>query len=86
MPEVRLRPKGQVTIPASIIEKAHLAEDVMLDVALVNGVITLTPQPKAKGSQREDIMAYAGIFHGAWGDTPKRVDETITKLRDEWER
>lgn len=86
MPEVRLRPKGQVTIPASIIEKAHLSEDVMLDVELVNGVITLTPHPQGKGRAREDIMAYAGIFRGAWGDTAKKVDETISKLRDEWER
>ena len=84
MPEVRLRTKGQVTIPANILEKAHLAEDAMLDVALVNGVITLTPQ--AKGTKREDIMAYAGIFQGAWGNTPEKVIETISHLRDAWER
>jgi bifunctional DNA-binding transcriptional regulator/antitoxin component of YhaV-PrlF toxin-antitoxin module len=86
MPEVRLRAKGQITIPASIIEKAQLAEDVRLEVELVNGVITLTPQPQSKGRAREDIMAYAGIFRGAWGDTPQVVDETISTLRDEWER
>ena len=56
----------------------------MLDVALVNGVITLTPQ--AKGTKREDIMAYAGIFQGAWGNTPEKVNETISHLRDAWER
>jgi bifunctional DNA-binding transcriptional regulator/antitoxin component of YhaV-PrlF toxin-antitoxin module len=84
MPEVRLRHKGQVTIPASILEKAHLANDAMLDVALINGVITLTPQIKHK--QREDIMAYAGIFQGAWGATPIETDATISDLRDEWER
>ena len=84
MPEARLRPKGQVTIPASIIEKAHLTEDVVLDVALVNGVITLTPQ--SKGTQRADIMSYAGTLQGAWGDTPEKVDETISQLRSEWER
>lgn len=86
MAEVRLRPKGQITIPASIIEKARLAEDVMLDVELVNGVITLTPLPQSKGRAREDIMAYAGVFRGAWGDTPRSVDETIIGLRNEWER
>lgn len=84
MPVVRLRTKGQVTIPANILEKAHLAEDAMLDVALINGVITLTPQ--AKGTKREDIMAYAGIFQGAWGNTPETVNETISHLRDAWER
>ena len=84
MPEVRLRPKGQVTIPASILEKAHLSNDVVLDVDLINGVITLTPQTKP--NQKEDIMAYAGVFRGAWGDTPNKVNKAITDLRDEWER
>jgi antitoxin component of MazEF toxin-antitoxin module len=84
MPEVRLRPKGQITIPASILEQAHLSNDVVLDVALINGVITLTPQTKP--NQREDIMAYAGIFKGAWGATTTKADETISDLRDEWER
>lgn len=86
MPEVRLRPKGQLTIPASIIEKAQLTKGVMLDVELVNGVITLTPQPKGKLRAREDIMACAGIFQGAWGNDPNKVDEALSKLRDEWER
>jgi bifunctional DNA-binding transcriptional regulator/antitoxin component of YhaV-PrlF toxin-antitoxin module len=86
MPEIRLRPKGQITIPASILEKAQLTEDAMLEVELVNGVITLTPQPRGKGQAREDIMAYAGIFRGAWGNQAQAVDDTIARLRDEWER
>jgi hypothetical protein len=31
-------------------------------------------------------MAYAGVFRGAWGDTPNKVNKAITDLRDEWER
>lgn len=58
----------------------------MLDVELVNGVITLTPLPHDKLRAREDIMAYAGIFQGAWGNAPEKVDEALSKLRDEWER
>ena len=84
MTEVRLRPKGQVTIPASIINEANLADDAVFDVDLVNGVITFTPK-RAK-SAREDILSFAGVFHGAWGKTPVAVDKAQRKLCDEWER
>jgi hypothetical protein len=56
----------------------------MLEVALINGVTTLTPQTKP--NQREDIMAFVGVFKGAWGNTPAKVDASISALRDEWER
>ena len=84
MTEARLRPKGQVTMPASIIEEAQLADDAVFEVGLVNGVITFTP--KRTKSAREDILAFAGVFHGAWGKTPAAVDKTLRDLRDEWER
>ncbi len=84
MPEVRLRPKGQVTIPASIIDEARLAEDAVFDVGFINGVITFTP--KRTKSTREDILSFAGVFQGAWGNTPAAVDKTLRKLRGEWER
>jgi bifunctional DNA-binding transcriptional regulator/antitoxin component of YhaV-PrlF toxin-antitoxin module len=84
VPEARLRPKGQITIPSSILEKANLAEDMTFEVALVNGVITLTPKPKA--SAREDLMSYAGMLEDAWGDTPQAVERAVKGLRDAWER
>lgn len=84
MPEVRLRPKGQVTIPSSILDEAHLVPDAVFDVGLVNGVITFTP--KRAMENREDILSFAGVFHGAWGNTPEAVANTLGHLRDEWER
>ena len=84
MPEAQLRPKRQITIPASIFDAAHLAEDAVFEVRLVNGVITFTP--KALKSERDDVMSYAGIFQGAWGDDATAVKDSITSLRDEWER
>ncbi len=84
MAEVRLRPKGQITIPASILAQAKLVEDARLEVSLVNGVITLTPKPKL--NQREDILGFAGIFKGAWGQSPEQVEDSLNQLRDEWER
>ena len=84
MSEVRLRPKGQVTIPSNIIEAARLPADAVFDVELVNGVITFTPRIKKRSG--DDTMAYAGVFAGAWGKTPKEIDGSLTRLRDEWER
>lgn len=84
MPEARLRPKGQITIPSSILDKARFSEDMTFEVALVNGVITLTPKPTA--SAREDLMSFAGMLEGAWGDTPRAVERAVKGLRDEWER
>lgn len=84
MLEVRLRPKGQLTIPAAILENAQIATDATFEVALVNGVITLTP--KLRAVEQEDIMAFAGIFKGAWGNTPEAVDKLLDEHRDEWER
>ena len=84
MLEVRLRPKGQITIPAAILETARLDADATFEIALVNGVITLTP--KTSTSKREDIMAYAGMFKDTWGKTAAEVDQTLNDLRNEWER
>ena len=84
MLEVRLRPKGQVTIPAVILESAQISTDATFEVALVNGVITLTP--KLKAAEQEDIMAFAGLFKGAWGNTPEAVSQAMDEHRGEWER
>lgn len=84
MPEVRLRSKGQVTIPASILREAHLADDAVFDVDLLNGVITFTPRHTKH--DRENILSFAGVFHGAWGKTSVAVDKTLGDLRDERER
>jgi bifunctional DNA-binding transcriptional regulator/antitoxin component of YhaV-PrlF toxin-antitoxin module len=84
MAEVRLRPKGQLTIPAAIIEEAKLPEDATFEIAFVGGVITLTPRVKDK--KKDDIMSYAGIFKGAWGKTDEEIEKTIRDLHNEWER
>ncbi len=84
MPEIRMRPKHQVTLPASIVREANIQADDRLTVSLVNGSIIITP--KIKDNRRDDVMAYAGLFRGAWGDTPQGVDETMHNLRAEWKR
>jgi hypothetical protein len=81
---IRMRKKRQITIPASIIAQANLADDTLLDIAFVGGVNTLTPRIKNK--KKDDILSYAGIFRGAWGNSGDEFDLTTKSLRDEWER
>jgi bifunctional DNA-binding transcriptional regulator/antitoxin component of YhaV-PrlF toxin-antitoxin module len=84
MPEIRMRPKHQITLPASVVRAANLKEDDRLNVDYLNGVIVIT-QKKSDNKNKSDVMAYAGIGKGLWGDTPDEIDATIRTLRDSWE-
>jgi len=81
MPELRMRPKHQVTLPANIVREAKLAPDDRLEVSYTNGVIVLTPRPNAASAQKFDFMAYAGIGKGVWGSTSEEVNKYINDLR-----
>lgn len=84
MPEVKMRRKNQVTIPASIVEIAHLSENCRFDVEYLNGVIIF--KPKEVSQKVDDVLSYAGLFSGAWGSTSEQIDETISNLHNEWEK
>ena len=85
MPEIRMRAKNQFTLPASLVRESGIEVDDKLSVALVNGSIVITPMgPKHKGLN--DIMSFAGIAQGVWGDSPEEVEQTIRRDRATWER
>ena len=84
MPEIRMRPKHQVTLPASVVRAAKLKPDDRLTVTFINGSIIITPKHDAK--DQDDIMSFAGIGHGLWGNTPEEVDQTLRNMKDSWER
>lgn len=84
MPDIRIRSKNQVTLPASIVSAARLRENDTLSASYVNGVITLVP--KARASGKDDLMSYAGLAGTRYGKTSKQIDATIAKLRAEWTR
>lgn len=84
MPEIRMRPKHQVTLPASVVRAANLQVDDRLTVTFVNGSIVITPQKNTV--QEDDVMAYAGIGRGLWGTSPEQVEAAVRDLRNEWER
>ena len=84
MAQVTLRPKGQVTIPSSILAQWNARPDDVLDVQLANGVVMFTPVSRRQALP--DLMAFAGLGKGLWGDTPEQVDASIQSLRDTWVR
>lgn len=84
MPTVRVRPKNQITLPASIVSQSGIREDDELSASYVNGVITLVP--KTHAAHKDDLMDYAGLAGASYGKTAKRIDAAIAKLRDGWTR
>jgi antitoxin component of MazEF toxin-antitoxin module len=84
MPIVRVRPKHQITLPVSIVNQAGIHQDDLLEASYANGVITLVP--KTRQARKDDIMDYAGIACGVYGQTPEEINAGIAQLRDEWER
>lgn len=85
MPEIRMRPKHQVTLPASIVREANLQTDDRLIVTLVHGNIVISPK-RAQTQPPQDVMAFAGVGLGVWGPTADEVEARARTLRDEWER
>jgi bifunctional DNA-binding transcriptional regulator/antitoxin component of YhaV-PrlF toxin-antitoxin module len=84
MPQIRMRDKHQVTLPASVVRAANLKPDDKLQVDYVNGSIIITPQLLAQDGA--DILAFAGIGRGLWGDTAKKVEQTLLERKDSWQR
>ena len=85
MPEIRMRRKHQVTLPASIVRAANLQTDDRLTVTLVNGNIVITPA-RNKAAAPNNVMAFAGIGREVWGRTAEESEAAVRALRDEWER
>jgi AbrB family looped-hinge helix DNA binding protein len=84
MPEVTIRPKGQVTIPAEIMKSWHLRANDRVNIALVNGIVTITPLKRKQVSK--SLMSFTGVGRGIWGDTPEKVEATINENRNSWNR
>ena len=84
MAQIRVRPKHQITIPARIARMAGIKVGDCLEVGYTNGVVTLSPS--GHSVQPKSLMAYAGIAHGAWGQTLEDFERALTSERASWER
>ena len=84
MPQIRMRERNQLTLPASIANAANIAPNDALDVTYVNGVITIVrAEPTTK---KRSIHDFVGIGNGMWGKSAKEIDTHIRAERDSWER
>ena len=88
MPQVKLREKGQVTIPAELLQEwsriNHVATNDTIDVQLSNGVLMLIPSKRH--TAKRDLMSYAGAGKGLWGKSVAEIETTIQELRNSWTR
>ena len=81
---VKVRPKGQVTIPADILKQWHIQINQQVNITLVNGVVTLTPENRLEN--KKSILSYAGIGKGLWGDSAEEIEDFIHNERESWEK
>ena len=72
----------QVYIDTGMVDETRLSENCTFDVDSVNGIGTFTPKNPTR--KKDDVMSYAGIFSGAWGETPTEVETTVRNLHNEW--
>ncbi len=88
MSEIKFREKGQVTIPAELLQKWNKTNQVsindVLEAQLANGVLMLIPK-KRQQAQRS-VMSYAGTGKGLWGQTDEEIDASIKEARNSWGR
>jgi hypothetical protein len=88
MLQVKLREKGQVTIPAELLQEwsrtNQVATNDTMEVNLSNGVLMLIPSKRH--ATKRDIMSFAGVGKGLWGSTQDEIETTIQDLRSSWTR
>jgi hypothetical protein len=78
MPEIKMRPNHQITLPVSVVRAANLQADDRMQVEYLNGVIVITPRSASTVSV--DALSFAGIGKGLWGDTPQALNDSIRSI------
>jgi AbrB family looped-hinge helix DNA binding protein len=89
---VKMKEKGQVTIPAAVRERISAHTGDVFDVVVVGGEIVLKPQdvvsrdasPSSAPLKGVDITSWIGSGRGAF-NSPEEVDAFIRAERDQWE-
>lgn len=86
MPLVTLRPKGQLTIPAQILQQWNIKPYDQVEINFQNGVVMIVPVNRKATNKRRNFSAFTGIGRGMWGENPAEVQASIRNLRDSWTR
>lgn len=85
MPQVRVRDKHQITLPAQIAREANIGMNDILDVRYQNGVITLMTK-QGMAAKKPSLMALAGSAKGLYGTTTEELEQYSVNERKSWER
>jgi bifunctional DNA-binding transcriptional regulator/antitoxin component of YhaV-PrlF toxin-antitoxin module len=83
-PQITVREKHQITLPASIVRAAHISPSDVLSVEYSNGVITLATVGRAN-TKRKSLMDYAGCAKGVYGKSTDEVRTYLNNERASWE-
>ena len=89
---VRMKDKGQVTIPATVREQIHAVTGDIFEARIEGGNIVLRPQivaarntmPSGGKPKGVDIGKWVGAGRGLF-KTPAEADAFIRAERDQWE-
>lgn len=88
MLQVKLREKGQITIPVNILQEWRRQNQVQtndaIDISLANGVLMLIPSKR--GQTKRDLLSFAGAGKGLWGESEPEIESSIAALRASWAR
>jgi AbrB family looped-hinge helix DNA binding protein len=86
---VKIKQKGQVTLPMSVRKELNLQEGDLLELAVQKGSIVLQPRELTARSSRkatkkpEGLMSYFGAGKGLF-KSPEEADAYIRKERAAW--
>lgn len=83
---VSLGPKGQLTIPDSILQQWGVEPNDQLELSFQNGIVTLVPVKRQQKSGCNSLMEFAGIGAGCWGETSDEMNDSLRELRGSWGR
>lgn len=87
---VKLKDKGQVTIPAAIRQKLTVHEGDVFEIEIVDGAILLTPREitgrRSAGTVRPgvDIARWIGAGRGGF-KTASEAGDFIRREREKWD-
>ncbi len=84
METVRMRERRQLTLPAEIVDLVQIKTNDALQVAVVNGVIQLTPMnmpTNKKISMRSFLGLAKGVYTSGDQNSPSQY---LEDLRNEW--
>lgn len=92
MPLVKLKEKGQVTIPAAVREQISAHKGDVFEIAVANGNIVLKPQdivsrkrtPATRVKKGVDISSWIGSGKGLF-KSPDEAAEFIRSERASWD-